>query len=249
VTLDITLFYDDAMDQIEITRKGLVSLQNDLNNKEIINNIFRAIHTLKGSAAIYNLEDIVNLVHKVENLLDDIRNERLNMSENLRNLLFNAKDIIETRIELTCKNQRIDQFTNLQTINLEHELNEQLKSKVLPTILIVDKDSKVRDFASSTAKEAGYTIETAENCINAIQKLKTETFDLIFSDLSIIHPKKIRMFREIKEIDHCKLTPIVVLIKQKNETLNSQSKSLGVTAWLKKPFDKTSFLTAIEKLI
>ena len=249
MSLNIELFYDDAMDQVEITRKGLVSLQNDLHNKEIINNIFRAVHSLKGTAGIYNLQEIVDLVHKTENLLDEIRNDTLEMSENIRSLLFNAKDIIETLIELTYKNQKVDQFTSLQVKNLEHELSHLIQPKTQPTILIVDTDSKIREFAKTIAKEAGYSIETAENCTIALETLKTNNYDLIFSDFSIINPNKLEMFKEIKQDTQYKFTPIVVLITQKNQQINLHSKSLGVTAWLKKPFNKTSFLGAIEKLL
>lgn len=247
--LNNVLFFDEATDQIEIIRTGLVSLENDLHNLDTINNIFRAAHTLKGSADIYDFKDIVNLVHKIENLLDEIRNKNILMSENIRQLLFNAKDIVETLVELKAANKTIDQFTSLLIISLENELNVQLTSNTQPTILMIDKDSTVRDLAKFTAQEAGYTIVTADNCTNAMQTLKHTNFDLIFSDLTIINPHKIEMLKTIKKLDQYKFTPIVVLINQRDEIINSQSKSLGVTAWLKKPFDKTSFLTAIEKLI
>jgi len=247
--IDITLFYDDAIEQLEVTRKGLVSLENDLDNKEIINNMFRAIHTLKGNADICSFQDIVNLVHKIENLLDEIRNEHINMSEYLRSLLFNAKDIVETLVEIQCKNQVIDQYTSTQVVNLEDELFQQLINKTQPTILVVDSDLDIRDFAKSIAQETGYCIETAVNCNSALEKLKDNHFDLIFSDFSIVHPNKIEMLRDIKQRNQYKSIPIVVLITQKDEEITSNSKSLGITAWLKKPLDKTSFLTAIERLL
>jgi len=249
MTINTMLFYDEAMDQVEITRKGLVSLAKDLDNKEIINNIFRAIHTLKGCADIYGFKDIVNIVHKTENLLDEIRNNNINMSEDLRQLFFNAKDIIETLVEINTQKQQLDPYTLTQVINLEKRLQNELITKSQATILIVDSDSSIREFAKIIAQEAGYDIVTANNCNNALESLKNNDYDLIFSDMTIVHPNKLNMLKEIKQLNQYKYTPIVVLIKQKNKQIHSQSKSLGVTAWLKKPFDKTSFLMAIEKFL
>jgi two-component system chemotaxis response regulator CheY len=57
------------------------------------------------------------------------------------------------------------------------------------------------------------------------------------------------MVEEIRKLPEHKFTPIVMLTTEKKEELKARGKSLGVKAWLVKPFNKNKFLMALEKLL
>lgn len=69
-------FITEATELLEDYTSSLTAFEEDPNNLETINPVFRAAHTLKGSSAFFGLTHIKGFAHKLENLLDDIRNKK-----------------------------------------------------------------------------------------------------------------------------------------------------------------------------
>lgn len=81
------------------TENSLLALEKDRNNKKIIADIFRAMHTIKGSAGVYNFEKTVLLSHSFENLFDKIRDDKIEITNEIISLALKAKDIISDFID------------------------------------------------------------------------------------------------------------------------------------------------------
>ena len=73
-----------------------MSAPNDLS---IINEIFRSAHTLKGMSATMGYEDLANLTHKMENVLDAIRNEKINVTPEILDVVFESVDHLEEMVQ------------------------------------------------------------------------------------------------------------------------------------------------------
>jgi len=69
-------FITEATELLEDYTSSLTAFEEDPNSLETINPVFRAAHTLKGSSAFFGLTHIKDFAHKLENLLDDIRNKK-----------------------------------------------------------------------------------------------------------------------------------------------------------------------------
>ena len=82
------IFLEESEDQIEELNGNLLKLESDHSNPDIINDIFRAAHSLKSSAAFVGLLNLSDLAHKMENLLQKIREDKLTVNVKLVNLLF-----------------------------------------------------------------------------------------------------------------------------------------------------------------
>ena len=82
------VFLEESEDQIEELNANLLRLEKDHDNPEIINDIFRAAHSLKSSSAFVGLYNLSDLSHKMENLLQKIREGSLEINVTLVNLLF-----------------------------------------------------------------------------------------------------------------------------------------------------------------
>src|SRR5699024_1260678 len=65
---------------------------------EIVNEIFRSAHTLKGMAATMEYKDIASLTHHMENVLDDIRNKKLDVSTEVIDIAFDAIEYLEEMV-------------------------------------------------------------------------------------------------------------------------------------------------------
>jgi chemotaxis protein histidine kinase CheA len=63
----------ESAEHLESMNEALLSLENDPNNSETINVMFRAAHTLKGMSATMGYSNIKELTHNMENLMDRVR--------------------------------------------------------------------------------------------------------------------------------------------------------------------------------
>src|SRR6202035_1551495 len=78
---------------------GLLACSQGQADAETINLIFRAVHTLKGSAGLFGLDGIVAFVHGAETTLDQVRQGRVPMDPVLVSVLLRCKDHIEFLLE------------------------------------------------------------------------------------------------------------------------------------------------------
>lgn len=117
-------------------------------------------------------------------------------------------------------------------------------------ILIVDDASLIRSVAQKAAMEAGHEVLLGSNGEEGLAALKNaDKVDLIFSDVNMPVMGGLEMVEKIKAVPEYRFIPIVMLTTESNPTLKTKGKALGVKAWMLKPFNKTKFLTAIQKLI
>lgn len=77
----------------------ILTLESYPDDKDNINALFRAAHTIKGSAGIIGLEDVERFTHKVENVLDRLRSEKIDVSCDLIGLMLKSKDHIKKLVD------------------------------------------------------------------------------------------------------------------------------------------------------
>ncbi|AOP33356.1 chemotaxis protein CheA [Leptospira tipperaryensis] len=102
------LFLEESEDQIEELNANLLRLEADHRNLSIINDIFRAAHSLKSSAAFVGLYNLSDLSHKMENLLQLARDGKIDVKLPLVNLLFQCFDLIKFVIRNVAEGKKID---------------------------------------------------------------------------------------------------------------------------------------------
>ncbi|MBD8005664.1 chemotaxis protein CheA [Bacillus norwichensis] len=86
------VFLDEVDEQLDIIDQEILVLEQEGESPEVIQRLFRAAHTLKGSSATMGFEDMTKLTHEMEHLLDHVRNGRLSVTHDLINLLFKCLD-------------------------------------------------------------------------------------------------------------------------------------------------------------
>ncbi|HPS54898.1 MAG TPA: chemotaxis protein CheA [Sedimentisphaerales bacterium] len=98
---DVSLVLDfvtESREHIESSESALLELENDPENSENINMIFRGFHTIKGMAGFLNLKEIGSLAHSAENLLDLARKNELKLEGANIDAVFGAMDMIKNMI-------------------------------------------------------------------------------------------------------------------------------------------------------
>jgi len=93
------LFLQESREHLQSINDELLELEQNPGNKDALNSVFRYAHTLKGMSATMGFEKITELNHKMENLLDNLRENRLNLSTEIIDLLFQSVDILGEMVE------------------------------------------------------------------------------------------------------------------------------------------------------
>jgi two-component system chemotaxis sensor kinase CheA len=95
----LSMFIDESKDHLQALNENLLKLENSPNNINIVQDIFRSAHTLKGMSATMGFEDIAALTHEMENVLDLLRNQKLKMNSFIFDSLFKSLDSLEAMVE------------------------------------------------------------------------------------------------------------------------------------------------------
>jgi two-component system chemotaxis sensor kinase CheA len=88
-------FVEESLDNLQDLEEALLLLEKDKSDKEIIERIFRAMHSLKGGGAMFGFNDLSEFTHHLETVFDWVRNGKLSVSDDLISLTFKASDQIK----------------------------------------------------------------------------------------------------------------------------------------------------------
>ncbi|MGD0229396.1 MAG: chemotaxis protein CheA [Syntrophorhabdales bacterium] len=93
------LFEEEAHELLADLENYLLELEQAPDDKELIGSIFRAMHTIKGSGAMFGFEDIAAFTHEVESVYDKVRDGQIPVTTELINLTLKARDQITVMLK------------------------------------------------------------------------------------------------------------------------------------------------------
>ena len=93
------IFLAESQEYLNIISQCLVKLEEKPSDLESLNEIFRAVHTLKGMSATMGFEKLTSLSHQMEDLLDGLRSQRIKVNSEIIDNLFGCLDILEGLIQ------------------------------------------------------------------------------------------------------------------------------------------------------
>lgn len=95
----LTIFTQEAEELLTQMEEGLLALEANPEDHESINNVFRAMHTIKGTAGLFAFEDVVRFTHQVETVLDEVRRGERRIDAALISILLKCRDHTTRLIE------------------------------------------------------------------------------------------------------------------------------------------------------
>ncbi len=87
-------FFEECEEQLAELEGGLLELQGGATDADLVHGVFRAVHSIKGGAGAFELEDLVTFAHIFETALDLVRSDRLELSPDLLKVLLRASDVL-----------------------------------------------------------------------------------------------------------------------------------------------------------
>lgn len=130
--MDIPLdaFIVEARELLTTMESGLLKIEDGSHDDELLNEVFRAAHTIKGSAGLFGLDYIVDFTHGVENIMDRAREAEIVLARELVGILLACVDYISSLIDSYEREQPITS----QLVNLGCELNRQLAPWIVTNV-------------------------------------------------------------------------------------------------------------------
>ncbi|SNZ09687.1 two-component system, chemotaxis family, sensor kinase CheA [Terribacillus aidingensis] len=94
----LDVFIEESKEHLQALNQHLLELEKQPEDLSLVNEIFRSAHTLKGMSATMGYQDLANLTHQMENVLDGIRNHQIKINPDILDVVFEAVDSLEEMV-------------------------------------------------------------------------------------------------------------------------------------------------------
>jgi two-component system chemotaxis response regulator CheY len=116
-------------------------------------------------------------------------------------------------------------------------------------ILVVDDDKTTRKLLSLYLKAKGYEVVTAENGLDAMEKLGTENINLVVTDMNMPYMDGIELTKNLRADDSWKDLPILMVTTEADDDERKKAYETGVDDYLVKPANAEQISDSIKKIL
>lgn len=199
----LSMFLEESMDNLQTLNESLLQLEQNPDDKDKLNEIFRVAHTIKGMAATMGFNHMAELTHKMEDVLSNFREGKLKVTQKVVTVLFTCLDTLEQMVDNISEGMNdempIDNIMHElvssasgETLNEEEELavdnsaSSDLNEKLNETIENFKERLKLNEYDISVIKQAydkGYNAFEMEIVLSENTLLKSARAFLLFKSL------------------------------------------------------------------
>ncbi|CAH2031228.1 chemotaxis protein CheA [Trichlorobacter ammonificans] len=128
----IAAYREEATELLAELENSLLELEEQPEDSDLINRVFRAMHTIKGSGAMFGFDDIARFTHEVETVFDQVRNGKMRVTRTLLDLTLQSRDQISVMLAASAGGPPADENRGRQIITgLQALLPEEEKRPIL----------------------------------------------------------------------------------------------------------------------
>jgi two-component system chemotaxis sensor kinase CheA len=190
----MSMFLEESLDNLQTLNESLLDLEQNPDDTDKVNEIFRVAHTIKGMAATMGFNDLAELTHKMEDVLAEFRAGELKVTQDVVTVLFDCLDTLEKMVDNVQEGSdekiEIDEIMkSLEEIKVRGNSNQEIapkeadsnnESAAVNTILDLNQyDISV----IKQAKEKGYNAIELNITLSENTLLKSARAFLIVKDL------------------------------------------------------------------
>ena len=162
------IFRDEAEEHIEQLNLGLLALENNPGDPEIIRDIARSAHTLKGSSKLMGFDDINVVAHQMEDLLIAARDEGMHLERAALNLLFEGLDVISTLVDAAVAGETSDIEIDALCRRLEQALHAEVSMDSPAQVVL--PDSEEANIASEPIVDTSELLSPAKEVLEELNE-------------------------------------------------------------------------------
>ncbi|AWK53046.1 chemotaxis protein CheA [Clostridium beijerinckii] len=173
----MSMFLEESLENLQTLNESLLELEQNPEDTDKVNAIFRVAHTIKGMAATMGFTDLAELTHKMEDVLAEFREGKLKVTQDVVTVLFDCLDTLEKMID-----------------NVQEECDEKIE---IDSIIKALADIKNNGNKSGTSEKIE-TKETSDKNVMDLIVSDDSELDLNEYDTSVIKQAKEKGFNSIE---------------------------------------------------
>lgn len=194
-------FFEEAFDMLDRLEQNILILDKDRNNTDAIQEIFRAVHTLKGSAGAVELFDTQKYAHRFEDLLDLIRNNQIKVDDKTIDILLKGIDILKELINGASEEKEYSGNIEEEIKNLENFKNLKLSGAISESVNTKSDKNSISVSVGSKYDNLNFDNDILDSIREGIENgLKTK---LVFVKFNAESPMKtvggVQVYVELKD--------------------------------------------------
>lgn len=183
----VRVFLEESREILQQLENDLLEMEKNPGDPEIVNRIFRAAHTIKGSAGLSGLDTISALAHRLEDVLDQVRSLGEPMSKDCFDTVFSSIDMLNRIVEMTAEGEEIP-------ADMAEDLTEQL------SYFIAGQGRKEIEMAAACREEFSFPPAEAGHTAGAVLPQRILKLCLCFRpDYMESGHDPLRFFAELSE--------------------------------------------------
>ncbi len=194
----LSMFLEESMDNLQTLNDSLLQLEQEPNDIDKLNEIFRVAHTIKGMAATMGFNEMAELTHKMEDVLSEFREGHLKVTQKVVTVLFKCLDTLEQMVN------NISDGVNEQ-IQIE-EIIKELESITEGKIEDVETKEILQEEQNEEDSDLDSPIELNEYDINIVKQAEDRGYNsyqikILLSKDTLL--KSARAFLIFKSLEEC----------------------------------------------
>lgn len=119
----------------------------------------------------------------------------------------------------------------------------------MAVILAVDDSRSMRRMVNFTLESAGHEVILAEDGLDALEKARDRTVQLVLTDVNMPRMDGLSLIRELRKLPNYRFTPILTLTTEAGPEKKKEGRAAGATGWIVKPFDPEKLLAVINRVL
>lgn len=117
------------------------------------------------------------------------------------------------------------------------------------TILTVDDSLSMQQILKDTLSDAGYSVITCSNGVEALAAFPKQPVDMVITDLNMPQMDGITLIARLRQLPAAQYIPIVMLTTESSANKKQEGKQAGASGWITKPFRPDQLVSVAERLL
>lgn len=246
----LDMFIEESKEHLQFLNDHLLKLEKNPEDMDLINEVFRIAHTLKGMSATMGFSKVSVLTHEMENLLDSVRNHKMKLNSDLVDIFFECFDTLEGYIDNISNtgdegdldnSHLIQKLNNTNSEEKDNNFCEYFKEDQLDDYVI----NAIRNAEKNNLNVYNLFVTLSENCLlrsarafiifNTLESysdiiyssppaedIEEEKFDRDFSLILITKENKEKIKEDILGISEIEKVEIVEILKGEIDCLKGK---------------------------
>ena len=210
-------FIQEALELLDSLNENFIELEKNPEDKEILNTIFRAAHTVKGSAGFLGFQNIVELAHSAENILNKLRQGEITLTSEMTDYLLKTMDVLRSMIVTVSETgsegeppegntgliKKLNELSEGIGGGSEKKTSAEISNSNTAIAAPETQDKEVPNAAVADAdKEKTKTVDSADKMPDSGKKKPRSLGDILLEDNLISKEELEEIYKEKEEEEH-----------------------------------------------